>query len=426
MTTKSATRRARSPGEWLFLFLGLVFLAVTVVLLSGRSRDADALDALDALDTSDAVASAGIPDGVTDPGAGEDGDFPGPDAIDPARFEIVEDGVIEDTATGIQVKVADVKKGDKPLSLERLRKIYDLQDDLRSDLRDGRGARPARLRVESIDIDADVLPIGLDRNRALAVPRRADITGWWSGGYAPGEAGPTVIVGHYDSKKAPGVFAKLKDVAEGDTISIEQSDGSVFTYTIVLVERLHKTAFPTEKVYGKTELSTLRLVTCGGKFNRRTGHYEDNVIAYAELVSLSSAGSNLTTEQLNDMLSPAVGISPKPRFQPEVVGGISVLADQQSPSTTDLPGSGTESTGVAPSTPTALTSQPSTTVSSTTTATTSIPSAPSDPGASGASGETNGASPSSSIAPIPPVEPSVPVATGASPPVDVDVPGSPT
>ena len=155
--------------------------------------------------------------------------------------------------------------------------------DVRSDRRDGRGVRPSRLRFSSISVDATVEPIGLDPSNALAVPTKVEVTGWWSGGYAPGEFGPTVIVGHLDSKTAPGVFAHLSDANEGDAVVIDESDGSTYTYQVVNVERLKKTAFPTESVYGKTDRPTLRLVTCGGKFDENTHHYVDNIIVYANL-----------------------------------------------------------------------------------------------------------------------------------------------
>ncbi len=37
-------------------------------------------------------------------------------------------------------------------------------------------------------------------------------------------------------------------------------------------------------VYGDTPGAELRLITCGGSFDRRSGHYRDNVVAYAHLV----------------------------------------------------------------------------------------------------------------------------------------------
>ncbi len=155
------------------------------------------------------------------------------------------------------------------------------------DLRYGIGSRPSHLVVESIGVASDVKAIGIEPSRALRVPRRADVVGWWSGGSVPGETGPTVLVGHFDSPRAPGVFARLKDVKPGAVIVISQTDGAKYTYFVTEVQVLKKVAFPTQRVYGSTAESTLRLVTCGGKFDRRTGHYVDNTIVYADLLSVT-------------------------------------------------------------------------------------------------------------------------------------------
>ena len=45
-----------------------------------------------------------------------------------------------------------------------------------------------------------------------------------------------------------------------------------------------KAHFPTKLVYGRTAVPTLRLITCGGRFNQATGHYVDNFIVFARLV----------------------------------------------------------------------------------------------------------------------------------------------
>ena len=207
---------------------------------------------------------------------------PATDQNDPKRFRIVAPNVIEDTATGIRRSV-DVRPGQA--IPDRFTENLAVNDNLVDDRRHGIGPRPVRVLMGGIGLDADATPIGLDANGALAVPRRADITGWWSGGFVPGEIGPTVIVGHYDSKVAPGVFSRLPKAKVGQFIIVEQTDGSKYLYRVTEVEKPKKSVFPTDKVYGPTDVSTLRLVTCGGKFDRSTGHYVDNLIVYADLVS---------------------------------------------------------------------------------------------------------------------------------------------
>ena len=49
------------------------------------------------------------------------------------------------------------------------------------------------------------------------------------------------------------------------------------------VDRYPKDRFPTEQVYGSTPLPELRLITCGGVFDRDARSYRDNVVVSAVL-----------------------------------------------------------------------------------------------------------------------------------------------
>ncbi len=259
MNTDEQPPSRKAPGRWLYVLPALLLAAAGWTALAQR-------------------AGSTIRPGTAEEAAGLE---PATDQRDPKRFRIVAPNVIEDTATGIR-RTVDLRPGqDIP---ERFTENLPVNDNLADDRRYGIGPRPVRILMAPIGLDAEAIPIGLDANGALAVPRRADITGWWSGGFVPGEAGPTVLVGHYDSKVAPGVFSRLAKAKLGQLIVVEQSDGSRYLYKVTEVEKPKKSVFPTDKVYGPTESSTLRLVTCGGKFDRSTGHYVDNLIVYADLV----------------------------------------------------------------------------------------------------------------------------------------------
>lgn len=139
---------------------------------------------------------------------------------------------------------------------------------------------PTRVVVPAIAVDSSLVRLGLDEDGRLEVPDDADDAGWWSGGTAPGARGPAVIAGHVDSATGPAVFYKLRRLHPGNEIVVVGAEGSV-TFTVDRVEQHAKNAFPTERVYGGTDRPTLRLVTCGGRFDRSDGHYDDNVIVYA-------------------------------------------------------------------------------------------------------------------------------------------------
>ena len=80
------------------------------------------------------------------------------------------------------------------------------------------------------------------------------------------------------------MFARLHEMKVGDTAVVTRSDGTSVRFTAYRVERFSKSAFPTGEVYGNTEGPELRLVTCGGDFDRAAHRYRDNVVVFARMV----------------------------------------------------------------------------------------------------------------------------------------------
>ena len=111
------------------------------------------------------------------------------------------------------------------------------------------------------------------------------LAGWYRQGPAPGDPGPAVLTGHVDSVAGPAVFFRLRDIAVGDPVLVDRADGTTVRFTVTRVARYPKGAFPAAEVYGPTPDAELRLITCGGVFDRATGSYADNVIVFARLVA---------------------------------------------------------------------------------------------------------------------------------------------
>ncbi len=149
-------------------------------------------------------------------------------------------------------------------------------------------ADPVRLRVPAIDVDTELLHLGLDEEGALAVPPRDGPdnlkASWYDGSPAPGEVGPSIFAGHIDSKAGPSVFYLLSEVEEGDEVLVDRADGTTATFVVDGLERYAKDDFPTARVYGRVDDAQIRLITCGGEFDRSTGHYRDNTVVYGHLV----------------------------------------------------------------------------------------------------------------------------------------------
>lgn len=123
-------------------------------------------------------------------------------------------------------------------------------------------------------------PLSVGSDGTLEVPATADGLGWWSAGPRPGEPGAAVVVGHVDLDGRAGVFARLAGAQPG-TVVVVGSGADAVRFRVTGVERYAKADFPTEVVYRPTAGSELRLITCGGRFDRSTGHYEDNVVVRA-------------------------------------------------------------------------------------------------------------------------------------------------
>jgi sortase (surface protein transpeptidase) len=145
-------------------------------------------------------------------------------------------------------------------------------------------ALPTRVRIPSIGVDGELEELGRASDGTIEVPawHRA---GWYVDGPRPGLPGPAVILGHVDSVDGPAVFARLGELRPGEEVLVDRDDGSVATFAVDRLERHPKDRFPTEAVYAPTLEAGLRLVTCGGSFDRTTGHYRENVVAFATLRS---------------------------------------------------------------------------------------------------------------------------------------------
>ena len=142
---------------------------------------------------------------------------------------------------------------------------------------------PVRLQIGAIGVDSTLMDLGLRADGSMGVPPDAFPAGWYTGGPTPGELGPAIIAGHVDWN-GQGVFYRLRDLKPGDQVTITRTDGSKPVFRVTRVSQFPKDQFPTKLVYGNIDHAGLRLITCGGSYNSRTRHYEDNLVAFADLV----------------------------------------------------------------------------------------------------------------------------------------------
>jgi sortase (surface protein transpeptidase) len=137
------------------------------------------------------------------------------------------------------------------------------------------------VEIPSIGVSSRLIRLGLNADGTMEVPRDYGVAGWFTGGAMPGEDGPAVISGHVDSKSGPAVFYRLRDLGRGDTVRVRRADGRWLAFEVTGSARYAKAEFPTDAVFGPVTGPVLRLITCGGAFDRSSGHYLDNVVVTA-------------------------------------------------------------------------------------------------------------------------------------------------
>ncbi|MGW1026328.1 class F sortase [Streptomyces sp. NPDC002577] len=147
---------------------------------------------------------------------------------------------------------------------------------------------PTRISIPAISVDAPFTSLTLAADGRLNPPpvNNDNLVGWYKGGASPGEPGAAIVVGHVDTKTGPAVFLGLSELKAGNRVDITRADGSVAHFKVDSVETFSKAEFPNDRVYDDTPDPELRLITCGGEYNRVAQDYEDNVVAFAHLDSV--------------------------------------------------------------------------------------------------------------------------------------------
>jgi sortase (surface protein transpeptidase) len=141
-------------------------------------------------------------------------------------------------------------------------------------------SEPVSVSIPRIGVRSKLVPLGLKRG-VMETPRPAEV-GWYSRGSSPGALGPAVIAGHV-TWNGPAVFYRLGTMRRGDQVSVTRKDGKTAVFTVTRVTQFSKSRFPTRAVYGPIDHAGLRLITCGGTYDKARSRYLDNVVVFAKL-----------------------------------------------------------------------------------------------------------------------------------------------
>ena len=148
---------------------------------------------------------------------------------------------------------------------------------------------PVRVQIPAIGVDSTLMQLGLRADGSLQVPPSGFPAGWYTEAPTPGELGPAILAGHVDWGGQPGVFSRLHELTPDAEVTVTRQDGSAAVFRVTQVKEYPKDEFPTDVVYGDLDHPGLRLITCGGSFDRQTRNYNDNIVAFADLVATHPA-----------------------------------------------------------------------------------------------------------------------------------------
>ena len=142
---------------------------------------------------------------------------------------------------------------------------------------------PVRVVIPALKVDAKIVAVGLVNGNEMEIPT-VGIVGWYKLGAAPGASGPSVLVSHVSWQGKKGVFYKLKDLKPGDEVQVYDASGDRAVFQVDSSETILKTDLPMERIWNQTDQAVIRLITCGGEYDSKTGHYLSNVIVYGHLI----------------------------------------------------------------------------------------------------------------------------------------------
>lgn len=173
-------------------------------------------------------------------------------------------------------------------------------------LRAGPVAVPLELRIPALDIDAEVVGVGITSTNVMDAPMGGpgdpvwQQAFWYRGSAIPGAASTALIAGHIDGGGRLALFAHLDELVAGDLIVVHDTRSGLdvrFAVTSSHSYTLDEAADPVvlTQIYGAGPvtgtwpqpsvdgLAHLTLITCSGTYTN--GTHDHRLVVYATRVA---------------------------------------------------------------------------------------------------------------------------------------------
>jgi sortase (surface protein transpeptidase) len=140
-----------------------------------------------------------------------------------------------------------------------------------------------RLLIPGIGVDAPVVVKGIDADGVMQSPDNAWDVAWYDFSTRPGFGGNAVFSGHVDYHDVgPAVFWDLRNLQEGDLISVRLADGTQYDYAVIALNSFEASAAPVTDIVGPTLEEVVTIITCGGTFDSTLRQYSHRTVARAQ------------------------------------------------------------------------------------------------------------------------------------------------
>lgn len=144
---------------------------------------------------------------------------------------------------------------------------------------------PARLVIPSINVNANVIQVGLTAGGAVDTPKGPYEVAWYKLGPRPGTEGSAVITGHYGPWQtgANSVFDNLHKLKKGDKVYVRDNAGKEFAF-VVRESRIYGPNDTAPEVFNSSSGAHLNLITCSGQWLQNQRTYTQRLVVFADAV----------------------------------------------------------------------------------------------------------------------------------------------
>lgn len=144
---------------------------------------------------------------------------------------------------------------------------------------------PLTLAIPRLNSRSQIVEVGLDENKGVAVPDDPLVIGWYNeSADLSAPTGSMVLVGHRNSRVyGAGSLEWLETLQIGDFIYVMGTHHTAVKFSVTNVQSVLKTSFTdiVAEAFSNKGGFRLTIITCGGEFDYSTGHYLSNIVVTA-------------------------------------------------------------------------------------------------------------------------------------------------